>query len=206
MDKLTDLQQAAITEMLNIAIGRAAAALNELVDEEVSLSVPEVIFTTHAEAARLIDQRAGSVACAVMQEFKGPFSGNAMLIFPEAKSLALVRLMIGEEVPLETMTELEQEALTEVGNIVLNASLGTLANLLDLEIDSSLPVYLNGTGATILRDASGRYDEDDRTLLVEVDFDLRHSNISGYVLLMLDVVSAQRFTELIDLYVRKFMS
>lgn len=204
MDELSEIQHSAITEMLNIAIGRAAAALNDLVDEEVALSVPQVIFTSRREAARLIDQRAGATACAVMQEFEGSFAGNAMLIFPEAKSLALVRLMIGEAVPLETLTELEQEALTEVGNIVLNASLGTLANLLEMEIDSSLPVYLNGTGAAILQDAVGKGSDDDWTLLVEVDFDLAVSAISGYVLLMLDVVSAQRFTALVDAYMKKF--
>ncbi|MEO5338307.1 MAG: chemotaxis protein CheC [Magnetospirillum sp. WYHS-4] len=206
MDDLTEFQHAAITEMLNIAIGKSAAALNALVDEEVTLSVPEVIFTTCGEAARMIEKQAGSVACAVMQEFVGAFSGNAMLIFPEAKSLALVRLMIGEAVPLESLTELEQEALTEVGNIVLNASLGTLANLLGLEIDSSLPVYLSGTGSAILQDAVGKCADSDWALLVEVDFELKKSNIDGYVLLMLDVASAQRFGDLVDAYVKNFMS
>ena len=189
--------------MLNIAVGRAASALNELVDEEVTLSVPRVDFITRTEAGQMIDERAADSVCAVAQEFAGQFSGNALLIFPEAKSLSLVRMMIGDQVPLEAMTELEQEALTEVGNIVLNASLGTIANLLDMQFESSLPMFLKGTGLGILGVEDGQAEAGDLALLVEVDFQLKNSDISGYVLFMLDVVSAQKFGELLDAYLKK---
>lgn len=203
MSVLTDLQHDAVTEMLNIAVGRAASALNELVDEEVTLSVPRVDFITRTEAGQMIDERAADSVCAVAQEFAGQFSGNALLIFPEAKSLSLVRMMIGDQVPLEAMTELEQEALTEVGNIVLNASLGTIANLLDMQFESSLPMFLKGTGLGILGVEDGQAEAGDLALLVEVDFQLKNSDISGYVLFMLDVVSAQKFGELLDAYLKK---
>ena len=203
MNELTDIQHAAVTEMLNIAIGRAAAALNELVDEEVTLSVPRVDFISREKAASMIDLRAVSGACAVVQEFEGQFSGNALLIFPEAKSLALVRKMIRDQIPLEAMTELEQEALTEVGNIVLNASLGTIANLLEMEFQSSLPSFLKGTGRAILCGPDGQVSPSDLALLVEVDFQLEESDISGYVLFLLDVASARKFGALLDAYLAK---
>ena len=131
MINLSESHYDAITEVSNISINRAAAALNELVDEEIKLSVPHVAFIKRSEACRLIDLRSKASACAVTQEFSGPFSGEAFLVFPEDKSLELVRAIIGSDVPLESMGELEQDAMTEVGNIVLNASIGSIANLLE---------------------------------------------------------------------------
>ena len=59
---------------------------------------------------------------------RGPFSGRALLIFPEAQSLELVRSIVGAEHSLEDVIDLEQEALAETGNIILNACLATIAN------------------------------------------------------------------------------
>ena len=203
MIQLNDIQCDAAGELMNIAIGRAGAALNELVDQEIELSVPEVEFVRRADAGRLIDERADGRASAFTQEFSGPFSGEAVLIFPEAKSLELVRTIIGEAVPLESMTELEQDALTEVGNIVLNATLGTLADLLQLRLTSSLPTFVRGSGEVILGLDGGRGHEDDLITFMKVDFALKESRLGGNVMFVLDVCSAKRFAELVDGYIAR---
>ena len=205
MIQLDDIQCDAAGELMNIAIGRAGAALNELVDQEIELSVPEIAFVHRADAGRLIDQRADGRASAFTQEFTGPFSGDAVLIFPEAKSLELVRTIIGDSVPLENMTELEQDALTEVGNIVLNATLGTLADLLELRLTSSLPTFVIGNGDTILGlgQEAERGHEDDLIMFMKVDFALKESRLGGNVMFVLDVCSAKRFAELVDGYIAR---
>ncbi len=203
MIQLSDIQCDAAGELMNIAIGRAGAALNELVDQEIELGVPEVLFVPRAEAGRLIDERADGRASAFAQEFSGPFSGDLVLVFPEAKSLELVRTIIGDTVPLESMTELEQDALTEVGNIVLNATLGTLASLLELRLASSLPTFVRGSGDTILGRPADRGREDDLIMFMKVGFALKQSRLDGTVVFVLDVDSARRFAERIDGYVAR---
>ena len=64
------------------------------------------------------------------QVFEGDITGRALLIFPETKSLELVRAITGGDLPLEDIIELEQEALAETGNILLNSCLATIANML----------------------------------------------------------------------------
>ena len=64
----------------------------------------------------------------IHQVFEGEITGRALLIFPDTKSLELVRAVIGGELPLEEIIELEQEALAEIGNIILNGCLATIAN------------------------------------------------------------------------------
>ena len=203
MIELSPIQCDAATELFNIAIGRAGAALNELVDQEILLSVPEVVFVQRAEAGRLIDARANGRASAFAQAFSGPFSGEAVLIFPEAKSLELVRTIVGDTVPLESMTELEQDALTEVGNIVLNATLGTLADLLEFALTSSLPVFVRGDGNAILGLDGEKSPGEDLIMFIKVEFELEKSKLTGNVVLVVDVDSARRFAELVDAYVAR---
>jgi chemotaxis protein CheC len=205
MVEMGDIIRDAVTELLNIAIGQAAASLSHLVEDEVRLSVPFVDFLTPSSAAARLDaENPHGDSLAVRQRFLGKFSGDILLIFPERKSLDLVRSMMGDAVPLESLTELEQEALLEVGNIILNACLGSLANQLGTAIESSLPVCVRGRGARILaaRDCENGGDEE-LVMFLHVDFTLTAKDISGYLAFVMDITSANHFVDGVGAYVRR---
>ncbi|MBI5165140.1 MAG: chemotaxis protein CheX [Magnetospirillum sp.] len=189
-----DLERDAIGELLNVAVGRAAASLSELVGDEVRLSVPFVDFLAPDQAARrLEDETKGVDSVAVRQQFTGNVTGDILLIFPERRSLDLVRAMLGDQLPLDQLTELEQEALLEVGNIILNACLASLASQLRLEVESSLPVYLRGRGARILAD--GAVPGAELVLFLHVDFALVRNDTHGYLAFVMDIVAARHFLD-----------
>ncbi len=48
------------------------------------------------------------------------------MAFPEDRSLELVKLILDESFPAESATDMEEEALLEVGNLVLNGFLGAI--------------------------------------------------------------------------------
>lgn len=199
-----ETERDAVTELLNIAIGHAAASLSQLVEDEVHLSVPFVDFLTPAQAAaRLEDETQGADSVAVRQHFEGTFYGDILLIFPEKRSLDLVRHMLGDDVPLDQLTELEQEALLEVGNIILNACLGSLANQLRMPVEGSLPVYVRGRGATILDQAGAKAqpDHEELVMFLHVDFSLLKKDVHGYLAFVMDIVSARHFVEAVQAYV-----
>lgn len=199
-----DAERDAVTELLNIAIGQAAASLSQLVEDEVHLSVPFVDFLTPSQAAeRLESETQGADSVAVRQHFEGKFYGDILLIFPERRSLDLVRHMLGDDVPLEQLTELEQEALLEVGNIILNACLGSLANQLALPVEGSLPVYVRGRGARILDLCQPKADPEHEELVMflHVDFSLLKKDVNGYLAFVMDIVSARHFVEAVQAYV-----
>jgi chemotaxis protein CheC len=203
-DFLGEVERDAVTEILNVAIGRAAAALSRLVTAEVTLSVPLVEFLTPALAAERIDAATGrQVSVAVRQTFRSSFSGDILLIFPEGKSLDLVRSMLGDSVPMDSLTELEQEALLEVGNIILNGCLGSLANQLDIDIDSSLPTYVRGRGARIL-DSS--HPEAELVMVLQVDFSVATKGLGGYLAFVMDIVSARHFSVAVNAFVARTLA
>jgi chemotaxis protein CheC len=207
-DFIGELERDAVTELINIAIGRAAASLSELVGDELRLSVPLLEFLSPERAAeRLEVETGGSDTVAVRQRFDGKLSGDILLIFPERRSLDLVRSMLGAEVPLDQLTELEQEALLEVGNIILNACLGSLANQLGLAVQSSLPVYVRGRGARILDAGATRPAADhELVLFVHVDFAMLRNDINGYLAFVMDIVAARHFVDAVRGYVAERLS
>ena len=127
---LGELERDALTEIVNIGVSRAASSLRKMVGDQVHLSVPSIEVVSQQRAARLIGEREAAELVAVRQDFAGSFSGRALLIFPESKSLELVRAVSGDELSAEEVMEIEREALAETGNVILNNCLATMANML----------------------------------------------------------------------------
>ena len=54
MFQLTELQHDALVEMFNQGVGQAAAAMSRIVNEEVTMSVPMVLFQSRSEVAKTL--------------------------------------------------------------------------------------------------------------------------------------------------------
>jgi chemotaxis protein CheC len=167
--------------------------------------VPSISFLNRADAAALLGHRGEQAQriCGVSQHYEGAFETEAILMFPEDKSLEIVRLMVGELVPLSELTEMEQEAMSEIGNIILNSCVGTLANIFEQELQGSLPVYHVGTSEDILS-ASGSA-ADSVVMMLHIDFILEMHQIHGYVAFILDVSALRDLKEQINLYLSRVM-
>jgi len=112
---LGELELDALTELVNIGVSRAASSLGSMVKEQVLLSVPSVMIVSRSDAASRVGEARENLLVAVRQAFYGDISGRALLIFPEKNSLELVRAVVGDQLSLEDILELEHEALTEIG-------------------------------------------------------------------------------------------
>jgi chemotaxis protein CheC len=143
----------------------------------------------------------GGRICGVSQHYEGAFSTEALLMFPEDKSLEIVRLMVGEAIPLAELSAMEQEAMSEIGNIILNSCVGTLANIFQHELHGSLPVYHLGSSDEIL-DATGTR-ADTVVMMLHIDFILEKHQIHGYVAFILDITALTDLRGQIDGYLQR---
>jgi chemotaxis protein CheC len=64
--------------------------------------------------------------CAIRQTYEGEFDTDAILMFAQESSLDLVRMMVGNDLPEEELGEMAQDAMAELGNIILNAVISNL--------------------------------------------------------------------------------
>lgn len=199
--ELSDLEHDALAEIANIGVSRAAASLRQMVGEQVLLSVPSVKIVTRKAAAKLVESGETKKLIGVQQTFEGPFAGKAILIFPEAQSLELVRSIVGSEHSLEDVIDLEQEALAETGNIILNGCLATIANVLHRTMRMSLPMIVRGDGATLFEIGSPAVGGD-LVLFLYIDFNIKNRNIRGFIALLMDLPSVNALKELVNDFVK----
>jgi chemotaxis protein CheC len=185
---LSEIERDALAEIANMGVSRAATSLRQMVGEQVFLSVPAVDIVTRRAASGLVEQGESPKLIAVQQTFDGPFSGRALLIFPQAQSLELVRSIVGDEHSLEDVIDLEQEALAETGNVLLNACLATIANVLRRTMRMSLPAVIRGDGATLF-DVHSTPAETNLVLFLYIDFSIKKRNVHGFIALVMDLPS-----------------
>lgn len=199
-EALGELERDALTEIMNIGVSRAAANLRKMIGDQVHLSVPSIDVVSQRRAARLISEREISELIAVRQDFNGPFSGRALLIFPETNSLELVRAVTGDELSVQEVLDMEHEALAETGNIILNSCLATMANMLKRSLTMTIPEILRGSG-DVLFEVRGDGSADGLVLFLYIDFAVRRRDIRGYIAMMMDIPSLEIMRDLLRQFI-----
>jgi chemotaxis protein CheC len=198
---LSELERDALTEIVNIGVSRAASSLRKMINDQVLLSVPSIDVVSQQRAARLISEREVAELVAVRQDFTGPFSGRAMLIFPETNSLELVRAVAGGELTAAEVVDLELEALAETGNIILNSCLATMANMLKRSLTMTIPEVVRGNGATLFEISES--GSGGLVLFLYIDFAVRQRDIRGYIAMLMDIPSLATLKELLDEFIAR---
>jgi chemotaxis protein CheC len=191
VDLSTD-QQDALIELINIGFGRAAAALSKLTGHRVQLEVPQVAMCPIDEMADRLRPLLGPELATVHQIFSGPVGGDALLVLDQNSASILKELLTNEPALPLAIDRSAREVVTEIGNILLNACLGTFGNLLKVQVSFSVPHLtletLEGVVSSIAVDREGlQY-----ALIVHSSFRLRSSSLTGYLVIVLGVASMER--------------
>lgn len=170
MFRLSELEEDALKEFFNMGLGMAADSLSHMVKNEVLLSLPRLKVVSYEDAARMLVSEEEEKLVAVRQNFKGELTGTALLIFPGTESLELVRTLVNDDIPLEVLTELEQETLQDVGNVILNAFLESFTQMMSVEFEFETAEFLKGNSRFLL-DITSHLANQQQTLMAEVDGD-----------------------------------
>jgi len=188
---LNELQLDALTEMVNIGVNRAAAGLREMVGEQVHLSVPNVALVSRDQAISTLAATEASSLVGIHQVFDGDVTGRA-----------LVRAVAGSEMSLEEIIELEHEALAEIGNIILNGCMATLANMLQRNLKMSLPEILRGK-PEIFFNLEPPPEAGEIVMFLYINFAIRQRDIRGYIAMLMDMPSMAALRVLLDEYIER---
>ena len=200
--ELTAVQQDALVELLNIGFGRAGASLSSLTGQRVLLEVPHVaIHPIEQLNSTLSEFMTGEVA-SVHQEFGGPVGGDAMLLLDPVAATTLKELLTNEPALPLALDASAREVLTEVGNILLNACLGTFGNLLKVSVSFSVPDIDIANVRAVVDRLIGPNDSFRYALVVTAGFRLRDAEVTGYVVIVLTVQSLTRLLVAVDQWER----
>ena len=185
--ELNELQYDLLKELFNIGVGKAADTLSQMLKQEIKLTVPEISFCTVNELIEHFQNNKTIITIA--QEIEGPFDMKSLLVFPSEGCQDVIKTMLGDHLSDEMATELQQEAFTEIGNIVLNACIGIIGQTLGESFHIELPHFSEDTPEVIFLTNIAK--ENQIILSMQVDLTLTSSAIQGYIAFILGSVSLE---------------
>ncbi len=177
----------ALKEMINIGVGRAGSILNDLLHARVTLKVPMLRILSPEEVEAGVETDQGEAISSVQLRFKGSFSGRAQLIFPKESASKLVSIVMGQEDFNDDLDSIRAGVLMEMGNIVINSVMGSIANILSERLSYSTPCYSEGTSSDSPGTANANLKE--TILLAQTRFNIEKHHIEGDVALVFDFES-----------------
>jgi len=175
----------ALQELLNIGVGRAAGSLNQMLEKPIRLHIPFLQLGKMEELSKEVQKMKDTTLSSVQLPFKGTFSGASCLLFPTESAKALVIALTGETEDLDTMDSLRESTLTEIGNIVLNGVMGSLANLLNHQIIYSVPFYQETSIQGLLQPTPS--DSSEIILWAQTQFTIEEYDLTGDIMLMFGI-------------------
>jgi chemotaxis protein CheC len=175
-----------LQEIMNIAFGNAAAELAQVINIFVVLSVPFIQVLRARELPAYIKSEVPCDSISIVeQDFWGEFKGNALLVFQSGAGRELAFMLNGDEGVLEPggTDRFESEILMEVGNILIGACVGKLAELLGDVIQYSPPKVLIENHAN---DAlpQNLFDPGCAAIILRTMFQFNDKDIGGFLFLV----------------------
>jgi chemotaxis protein CheC len=194
--KATSYQIDALTELINIGVGRAAGMLNQILEAHVHLQVPSLKIFPQSQIEQVLHNVVTSPLSIVSLVFKGSFSGTALLAFPPESASNLVSIVAGEDSEISDLDSIRVEALSEIGNIVLNGVMGSVSNVLKKRLVYSIPVYVEDTIEHLLRE--DRMEDDSTIILAKTELTIKKLRIKGDFILLFRVDLFNALIEILD--------
>jgi len=201
----SDIEIDALTEVFNVGAGRAALTLSEIIGEEVMLSVPSLKVLSSAEIFPSVLTGKDGKFATVSQVFSGPFTAEAVLLFTENYALEIVRDMMGSQMSIDDLAEFEQEAMSELGNIILNASLSAMADMFDISLNSSLPSYSISSPQDIADRFVDNGSDDNYVLVLHIDLVLEKHHTEGHLIFLLSSTSLSKLVAHVQQYLSNIL-
>jgi len=139
MIQLNHDQEDVLSELMNMGVGRASAILNEMIGHHIRLHVPTVKLIRKEHLSQYVAYDEHESLSSVQMGFQGHFDGNAVLVFPQEAASILVSSLTDEPQDSPDMNELKSGTLTEIGNILINGVMVSMANFLDVRLNYAVP-------------------------------------------------------------------
>jgi len=197
MESLSPLEMDALTEILNIGVGKAASLLNDITNHHVTLKVLQLELLPIDELPKVTSKFGEKNISSIQQNFQGDFTGLATLIFPPESAIRLVSVITGEDIHSPGLNSLHSSALMEIGNIVLNAIMGSMCNFLKCELEFTLPEYHETKKVSNLTITVNPQKKDGVIILAEASFFIKKMEIHGFILIVFEIQDLRTLTKMI---------
>ncbi|HKM39597.1 MAG TPA: chemotaxis protein CheC [bacterium] len=181
----SDLHYDVLKEVGNIGAGNAATALAALLNEQIKMQVPQVIWLPLGEVSNRLGGAEEAVVGVLLDvESKAPCT--ILVVFPLQRALLLLDILFNK--PLgesDCIDEMGASALQEVGNILAGSYLTSLNSFTGLGFIPMVPAIAVDMAGAVLDYVLAEFGQvADQVLLIETEFLALGEEIYSYFFLV----------------------
>jgi len=159
-------------------------ALSKLIDKPVSVEITQAGIKKVDKLSLIISSE--EIVAGIYLPVTGDIKGAALLIFPKETAFTMSDLLVRRK-PGTTrkLTELDESALKEVGNIICGNYFTVLSNMLQIKIIEHIPSFsFDMFGAIISHIITKFARETENAFIIEIEFIFKPVTLKGYFLLL----------------------
>ena len=177
-------------EIGSIGTSHAATSLSKMLQKEIRITIPQVNILGYEEAVDRIGDMEQIVA-ATLVKMSGDVDGLMLFMFNLDFANTVLEKMIGESYKgFEEMDELARSALTEIGNIIICSYINAFSQLVNVDIELSVPsATMNMLGAILTVPIAEYGYETDKLMYCNADFVMDGKQLSDWLLMLPDIRS-----------------
>ncbi|MDU7337011.1 MAG: chemotaxis protein CheC [Clostridium sp.] len=196
IDELNDIHLDVLREIGNIGAGNAATSLSQMLNAEVNMSVPKVRILDISDAATALGGPENPVI-GILAKISGDIEGLMMFIVGQSFAGSVLEALLGEkQVSYAALTEMQLSAISEIGNIMISAYLGSISTLSQMVIKSSVPaIAVDMAGALLSVPAIEMRTVSDKIIFIQEDFISSANDITSNMMLIPSMDSLNRLMQ-----------
>lgn len=175
-----------LREIGNIGTGNATTALSQMLNCKVDMNVPQVKLLEFSHVGELMGGEE-LIMAGIYLGVQGDIKGSILFLLEKESAQKLVERLLGTPSSGDELSEMEQSALKEIGNIITASYLNSLSTLTNLVIYPSVPALsIDMAGAILSVPAIVFGTIADKLLLIQTQF---FDGLNGYFILAPDLDS-----------------
>ena len=189
-EDMNSLQIDALREIGSIGTGNAATALSSMLGMEVRIPLPEVqILEFNAAVEKLGGFE--TISAGIISDLRGEINGLMLALFQQDAINLLLGKMMGKKInDYDELTEIENSAIIEIGNILISSFINALSGLSGVRITPSVPqISIDMQGAIITVPMAAYGSQSDYIMLIGGSFLVEHKEVPCRLLLAPDMRS-----------------
>lgn len=198
MNNFSEQHIEVLREVINIGVGKGAGILNTMLNAHIDLQVPFVKIFERNQIIEYFRSMNETSLATVNLPFRGKICGSAKLVFPTEGAAKLVSAFTGETIGNVDLDSIRVGTLNEIGNIVINAVMGSVSNLLSMHFDYSVPRYMEGDVEKLLPNETNYSSS---ILLAKTRFKIDKFEVAGDFIIYLEVGYVNSLKDKLDEFI-----
>lgn len=183
---LSECESNIIDNLIRKGVNDAINGLSQMIGKDINLSSMSITNIPAQNIAAALGG-ADTTIIGVYLAFSGPANGHIILAHHPTVAFKLLDSLIGKKNNCLDLSELEQSALGEVGNVTGTFFLNAVANALNVVIHPSPPVVIIDMAGAILDIAMvDILQEGDQVSIVEASYTIEDYGTNGTFLIILN--------------------